>query len=184
MSIDDISPLLINIVIDGYDPFLSAVNAYLLNKSKNTISGENNQMSSNQIFDEVIRLETPFQYCARIATEDLKLGNYKISKGERVMAFIASANRDPNCFYMPEKIMLRSQKIKNFSFGAGRHICPGGNLARKCTARLIELFGEFEGKIKIVYAEDRWTDSFGFRFLEKLRVEIVTVGDIAQLKSH
>jgi hypothetical protein len=41
------------------------------------------------------------------------LGNYKISKGERVMAFIASANRDPNCFYMPEKIMLRSQKIKD-----------------------------------------------------------------------
>lgn len=94
------------------------------------------------------------------------------------MAFIAFANRDPNCFYMPERVMLRDQKIKDFSFGAGRHICPGGNLARKSTARLIELFGEFEKKVKIVHVEDKWTDSFGFGFLEKLRVEVVTIGNI------
>ncbi|EJT9178535.1 cytochrome P450 [Salmonella enterica] len=178
VSVADISPLLINIVIDGYDPFLSAVNAYLLNKSKNAISDPNNHMSSNQIFDEITRLETPFQYCARIATEDLKLGSYSIRQGERIMAFIASANRDPNCFYMPEQVMFRDQKIKSFSFGAGRHICPGGNLARKSTARLIDLFSKFEEKVRLVHVEDKWMDSFGFRFLEKLRVEVVIMENI------
>lgn len=70
------------------------------------------------------------------------------------MAFIASANRDPNCFYMPEQVMFRDQKIKSFSFGAGRHICPGGNLARKSTARLIDLFSKFEEKVRLVHVEE------------------------------
>lgn len=178
VSVADIIPLLINIVIDGYDPFLSAVNTYLLYKSKNTIPDVNDHMGNNQIFDELTRVETPFQYCARIATEDLKLGIYNIRKGERVMAFIASANRDPDSFYMPEQIMLRDKKIKNISFGVGRHVCPGGNLARKSTARLIELFDDLDKKVKIIHVEDKWTDSFGFRFLEKLKIEIIKMENI------
>lgn len=172
VPIYDIVPLLINVIIDGYDPFLSAVNTYLLYKSKGILDHIEKQMSCSQIFDEVIRLETPFQYCGRIASEDLKLGEYNIRKGERFMAFISSANRDPNYFHMPENIFSRIQKVKNVSFGIGRHICPGGNLARKSTSRLIELFYSFDEQFSFFHVEEKWTDSFGFRFLEKLRVKI------------
>ncbi|MDF7676036.1 hypothetical protein PT286_04715 [Neisseriaceae bacterium ESL0693] len=74
---------------------------------------------------------------------------------------------------MPEQVMLRDQKIKNVSFGAGWHVCLGGNLARKSTARLIELFSELEKKVKLIHVEDKWIDSFGFRFLEKLKVKVM-----------
>lgn len=51
-------------------------------------------------------------------------------------------------------------------------------MARKSTARLIDLFSKFEEKVRLVHVEDKWMDSFGFRFLEKLRVEIVIMENI------
>lgn len=93
IAIETISPLLINVVIDGYDPLASIISNYFQIISNNTKIPED--ITSNELFDEIVRLEPPFQYCARVATEDLYIDGYKIKKGERIMSFISSANRDP-----------------------------------------------------------------------------------------
>ena len=176
IAIKDISPLLINIIIDGYDPLLAVVNTYFLKLSQGVIPAEG--LSSGQLFDELLRLETPFQYCARIATEDRLLGGYSVREGERIMSFISAANRDPNYFSLPDKILVRDQKNKNISFGAGRHICPGGNMTKKVTTRFFDLMSIALDKITIVYVEEKWTDTFGFRFLRQLSAEIKVTGKI------
>lgn len=169
VSVNDISPLLINILIDGYAPLLATLNTYLLNVSQGVIT--NNSMTSSQIFDELVRLETPFQYCARIAKENIELRDYLIKKGGRIMAFISSANRDPEYFYSPKNIQFRNLKYKNVSFGIGQHICPGWNMTKKITEKFIDLFENSREKMSILHLEERWTDTLGFRFLEKLFVE-------------
>ncbi|WP_380184018.1 cytochrome P450 [Kalamiella sp. sgz302252] len=172
VAITDITPLLINIVIDGYDPLLAAVNVYLLKLSQGLLPSDS--LKSGQVFDEVVRLETPFQYCARIATEDIRLGNYAIRKGERIMSFISAANRDPEYFPLPDEILLREQKFKNISFGAGKHVCPGGNMTKKIAIRLFDLLSLAQNRVTIVYLGEKWTDTFGFRFLKHLAVEVQT----------
>lgn len=170
VAVNAISPLLINIVIDGYDPLLAAINTYLLKLSQGLLSGNN--IPGGHLFEELVRLETPFQYCARIATEDFHLGNYSIRRGERVMSFISAANRDPEYFPMPEKILLRDQKYKSVSFGAGRHVCPGGNMTKKIVTRLLILMETVNSGVDITHMEDEWLDTFGFRFLKTLSVRI------------
>lgn len=78
IAIETISPLLINVVIDGYDPLASIISNYFQIISNNTKIPED--ITSNELFDEIVRLEPPFQYCARVATEDLYIDGYKIKK--------------------------------------------------------------------------------------------------------
>nr|WP_284700523.1 cytochrome P450 [Serratia symbiotica] len=78
-----------------------------------------------------MRLEPPFQYCARVAIEDLYIGNYKIKKDERIMFFISAANRDPAAFQFADKIMSLNKEFKHLSFGTGKHLCLGANLSKK-----------------------------------------------------
>lgn len=88
------------------------------------------------------------------------------------MSFISAANRDPEYFLMPEKILLRDQKYKNVSFGAGRHVCPGGNMTKKIVTRLFILMETVNSGVDITHIEDEWLDNFGFRFLKTLSVRI------------
>jgi len=172
VAVETISPLLINIVIDGYDPLLAAINTFLLMIIQNLNSYSIKEMSENLLFEELVRLETPFQYCARIAMEDFELNGYKIKRGDRVMSFIAAANRDPKYFFQPTQILVRENRNKNISFGTGSHVCPGGNLTKKISTKFYELMRCSLHKLNVVHAEEKWLDSFGFRLLTNLNVEI------------
>jgi len=172
VAVETISPLLINIVIDGYDPLLAAINTFLLKFSQNLSFISDEKINANQIFEEIVRLETPFQYCARIATEDFYLGDYKINRGDRVMSFISAANRDPKYFPNPNNLILRENKYKNISFGAGGHVCPGGNLTKKISTQFFNLMFSTFNEMNVIHIEDKWMDSFGFRLLTNLKVKI------------
>lgn len=109
IAIEAISPLLINVVIDGYDPLASIISNYFqIISNKKRIPED---IAPNELFDEIVRLEPPFQYCARVPAEDLYLGSYKIKKGERIMSFISSANRDPAVFELSDNIMSRNREL-------------------------------------------------------------------------
>ncbi|MBQ0956267.1 cytochrome P450 [Serratia symbiotica] len=109
IAIEAISPLLINVVIDGYEPLASIISNYFqIISNKKRIPED---IAPNELFDEIVRLEPPFQYCSRVPAEDLYLGSYKIKKGERIMSFISSANRDPAVFELSDNIMSRNREL-------------------------------------------------------------------------
>ncbi len=167
---DNLITLLINVLIDGYDPLLSIINAYFLKASQGVLPKQ--RISSDQLFDELCRLETPFQYCGRIAISDFTIGSYAVKKGERMMLMIGAANRDSSYFDEPNLIKARKIRYKHLSFGMGLHACPGINISRKVVVRLMYLFQMSLGNICFQYQKESWMSSFGFRQMTSLYVKL------------
>jgi cytochrome P450 len=80
--------------------------------------------------EELLRLDGPFLCIARTATCDTDISSQRISKGDKVLVYWASANRDPAEFPDPATFDPTRQTNRHLAFGAGPHRCAGSNLAR------------------------------------------------------
>jgi cytochrome P450 len=80
--------------------------------------------------EELLRLEPPFIAIARTATCDTEVGGQRIPKGDKVLIYWASANRDGAEFGCPARFDLERSANRHLAFGAGPHRCAGSNLAR------------------------------------------------------
>ncbi|MCH7788620.1 MAG: cytochrome P450 [Acidobacteria bacterium] len=81
--------------------------------------------------DEVIRWATPVLHFRRTATADTELRGQKIEKGDKVVMWHISANRDEDVFEDPFTFDLERSPNEHLAFGGGgAHYCLGANLAR------------------------------------------------------
>jgi pimeloyl-[acyl-carrier protein] synthase len=80
--------------------------------------------------EELLRYESPSQYTARLAPEDLEMGGKKIAKRQAVLAVMGAANRDPQRFAEPDRLDLTRKDNRHVAFGWGPHFCFGAPLAR------------------------------------------------------
>jgi pimeloyl-[acyl-carrier protein] synthase len=80
--------------------------------------------------EELLRYESPSQHTGRIAREDVEIGGKTIRKGQAVMAIMAAANRDPDRFPDPDRLILDRADNKHVAFGWSNHFCFGAPLAR------------------------------------------------------
>ncbi|MDB4896775.1 MAG: cypA9 [Firmicutes bacterium] len=80
--------------------------------------------------EEVLRFESPVQAMARITTRDVTLSDRTIPAGERVIAWIGSANRDGAHFDEPDRFDVARSPNPHIAFGYGLHYCIGAPLAR------------------------------------------------------
>jgi cytochrome P450 len=80
--------------------------------------------------EELLRLEPPFIAIARTAMADTEIGGRQIRRGEKVLIYWASANRDEGEFPCPTDFDLDRPTNRHLAFGAGPHRCAGSNLAR------------------------------------------------------
>ena len=79
---------------------------------------------------EVIRWQTPVAYMRRTALEDCVIRDKQIRKGERVVMWYVSGNRDEDVFERPDDFIIdRANPRKHLSFGFGIHRCLGNRLA-------------------------------------------------------
>lgn len=82
--------------------------------------------------EEVLRLDSPVQMTARVATADADIAGTLVRKGEGVLIYVAGANRDPKIFTDPHRFDIeRANAGKHLSFSGGRHFCLGAALARQ-----------------------------------------------------
>jgi cytochrome P450 len=88
--------------------------------------------------DELLRFDSPIQFTARRAAEDVKLGAQRIAAGDKVVVLLGAANRDPDRFADPDRIVLSRRTNPHLSFGSGVHVCLGAPLVRL----VAELIGE------------------------------------------
>jgi len=103
-------------------------------------------------FEEVLRFEAPVQTFFRTTTKDVEVANVKLGEGEKVLLFLAAANRDPRRWERPDQFDIRRRASGHMTFGTGIHGCVGqavarlegeallGALAKRVTA--FELIGE------------------------------------------
>ena len=82
--------------------------------------------------DEVLRWESPVQFLARRAKQDVTIGETFIKKDSMVLVGYGAANRDKEKFECPHQFDIdRPNSGANLAFGSGRHFCPGALLAKQ-----------------------------------------------------
>jgi cytochrome P450 len=79
---------------------------------------------------EMVRWQTPVIHMRRTALEDYKLGGQQIKKGDKVVMWYLSGNRDETVFEEPDKLIIdRPNARAHVAFGFGVHRCMGNRLA-------------------------------------------------------
>jgi cytochrome P450 len=79
---------------------------------------------------EVIRYVTPVIHMRRTAKEDVELGGKTVKKGDKVVIWYVSGNRDDEAIEEPDRLIIdRARARQHLSFGFGIHRCVGNRLA-------------------------------------------------------
>ena len=79
---------------------------------------------------ETIRWQTPLAHMRRRALADYELGGKLIRKGDKVVMWYVSGNRDDEVIENPEAYIIdRPRPRQHLSFGFGIHRCVGNRLA-------------------------------------------------------
>ena len=121
---------------------------------------------------EIIRWQTPLANMRRVATQDVELRGQTIKKGDRVLMWYASGNRDERKFDNPDQLIIDRKDARNhISFGYGIHRCMGNRLA-ELQLRILweELLKRFEN-IEVVGEPERVQSNF-VRGYSKLMVKL------------
>ena len=108
----------------------------------------------NDWIAETLRFDPPVQNTRRFVAAACEIEGVRLAAGDVILVVLAAANRDPMLNNEPERFLLDRPNRQSFSFGAGRHQCPGQGLALDiCTATLQALLatGIEVGGLKWVY---------------------------------
>ena len=83
--------------------------------------------------EEIVRLASPVMHFRRTVTADgVRLGDHEFSKGDRVVLWYWSANRDEAIFDDPSRFDIGRTPNDHVGFGGpGPHFCLGAHLARR-----------------------------------------------------
>lgn len=110
---------------------------------------------------ETIRWQTPLAHMRRIATRDYEIGGKTIKKGDKVIMWYVSGNRDETVIQNPNAYVIDRPRVRqHLSFGFGIHRCVGNRLA-ELQLRVIweEILKRFP-EIKVVEEPARTYSSF------------------------
>jgi cytochrome P450 len=84
----------------------------------------------DSLVPEIIRWQTPLAYMRRTAVQDTELGGKQIAKGDKVVMWYLSGNRDETAIENPDQFIIdRARPRQHLSFGFGIHRCVGNRLA-------------------------------------------------------
>jgi cytochrome P450 len=110
---------------------------------------------------ETIRLQTPIAHMRRTATKDVEFAGKTIRKGDKVVLWYNSGNRDEDVFpdgdrWDPE----RENSRRHLSFGYGIHRCLGARLAELQLTTLIDEMAKRDMEVKLVGEPERLPSCF------------------------
>ena len=80
--------------------------------------------------EEMLRYITPVIHFRRTATADTELRGQRIRRGDKVVMWYPSANRDEDVFPNADAFDVRRTPNEHVAFGEGQHFCLGAWLGR------------------------------------------------------
>jgi len=120
--------------------------------------------------EELLRYDGPVPATVKIATEDVAWHGRTIRRGDMVMPFMASANRDPRQFPDPDTLDVRRAPERHVAFAAGMHFCLGAWLARLEARIVLDAVFRRLPELSLAPAEPRWKPMIFLRGLESLPI--------------
>ena len=124
--------------------------------------------------EEVLRYRSPVQAMSRVATTDVTVGGETIQAGDRVIAWMGSANRDERQFDDADAFVPDRSPNQHLAFGHGTHYCLGAPLARLEAAIGLEQLVSQTTAIELVDTELQPTRSSLIYGVESLPIRYET----------
>lgn len=111
--------------------------------------------------EEILRWSTPLRYMARTATRDVEIRGQRVTEGDKVVLWYASANFDDEVFEAPLELDLTRTPNEHVAFGAGgAHHCLGASLARLELQVLFDEFARRFSEVRLAGPIERMRNSF------------------------
>lgn len=121
--------------------------------------------------EEVLRLNGPVQRIRRVALHDTNLASVTIKKGDAVMAFVGSANRDETLFPNPNLFDIKRDKSQNLAFGGGVHLCIGAALSRLESVIVLQKLVKCYPRTQLAMSfQEEYFENMTFRGVKSLKL--------------
>jgi len=121
------------LIVGGNDTTRNSMSGGLLALSENPdelAKLKGNPALVQSLVAETIRYQTPVIHMRRTATRDIELAGQHIRRGDKVVMWYVSGNRDESVIESPDAFIIdRTKPRQHLSYGAGIHRCVGDRLA-------------------------------------------------------
>jgi cytochrome P450 len=175
MSHEEFMGNLILLIVGGNDTTRNSMSAYAYGLAQ--FPEERAKLEANpdliaNAVQEIIRWQTPLAHMRRTVMEDTEIDGHQMKKGDKVVLWYISANREEAIFDDPDTLRVdRENARRHLSFGYGIHRCVGARVAEMQLVVLLEEMAKRRLRVNVIEEPERVPACFVHGY-KKLMVEL------------
>jgi cytochrome P450 len=129
---------------------------------------------AQRAIEELLRYDGPSGAQVRVVKVQQEMRGKTLKPGDRVFIMLNAANRDPEAYDDPDRLILTRKDVPHLTFGFGMHICLGFPLARMEGQVALPAVARHWKNIALAAPEANleWLNSLVFRGMKALPLKV------------